>query len=107
MKSGVSKTRSPGFPGIHFLKSKRKFWERDSHASLNANTLVICKFHNDLDINAGIVALQGQKKAFFCTEGQVNEKSNLTKFQTGICLFDLGLTSLSTIFQSYRDGVWM
>ena len=23
------------------------------------------------------------------------------------CLFDLGLTSLSTIFQSYRDGVWM
>ena len=22
-------------------------------------------------------------------------------------LFDLGLTSLSTIFQSYRDGVWM
>ena len=25
----------------------------------------------------------------------------------GICLFDLGLTSLSTIFQSYCDGVWM
>ena len=24
-----------------------------------------------------------------------------------VCLFDLGLTSLSTIFQSYRDGVWM
>ena len=24
-----------------------------------------------------------------------------------IVLFDLGLTSLSTIFQSYRDGVWM
>ena len=24
-----------------------------------------------------------------------------------LCLFDLGLTSLSTIFQSYRDGVWM
>ena len=23
------------------------------------------------------------------------------------CLFDLGLTSLSTIFQSYRDGLWM
>ena len=23
------------------------------------------------------------------------------------CLFDLGLTSLSTIFQSYRSGVWM
>ena len=23
------------------------------------------------------------------------------------CLFDLGLTSLSTIFQSYCDGVWM
>ena len=23
------------------------------------------------------------------------------------CLFDLGLTSLLTIFQSYRDGVWM
>ena len=23
------------------------------------------------------------------------------------CLIDLGLTSLSTIFQSYRDGVWM
>ena len=22
-------------------------------------------------------------------------------------LFDLGLTSLSTIFQSYRDGVWL
>ena len=24
-----------------------------------------------------------------------------------VCLFDLGLTSLSTIFQSYRDSVWM
>ena len=24
-----------------------------------------------------------------------------------VCLFDLGLTSLSTIFQSYRDGVWI
>ena len=24
-----------------------------------------------------------------------------------VCLFDLGLTSLSTIFQSYCDGVWM
>ena len=24
-----------------------------------------------------------------------------------VCLFDLGLRSLSTIFQSYRDGVWM
>ena len=24
-----------------------------------------------------------------------------------VCLFDLDLTSLSTIFQSYRDGVWM
>ena len=24
-----------------------------------------------------------------------------------VCLFDLGLTSLSTIFQSYRDVVWM
>ena len=24
-----------------------------------------------------------------------------------VCLFDLGLTSFSTIFQSYRDSVWM
>ena len=24
-----------------------------------------------------------------------------------VCLFDLGLTSLSTIFQSYRNGVWL
>ena len=24
-----------------------------------------------------------------------------------VCLFDLGLTSLSTIFQSYCNGVWM
>ena len=24
-----------------------------------------------------------------------------------VCLFDLGLTSLSTIFQSYRDGIWL
>ena len=27
--------------------------------------------------------------------------------QKSFVLFDLGLTSLSTIFQSYRDGVWM
>ena len=26
---------------------------------------------------------------------------------TLFCLFDLGLMSLSTIFQSYRYGVWM
>ena len=28
-------------------------------------------------------------------------------FPRFVCLFDLGLTSLSTIFQSYRDGVWL
>ena len=27
--------------------------------------------------------------------------------KTALCLFDLGLTSLSTIFQSYCDGAWM
>ena len=31
-------------------------------------------------------------------------QSSLLRF---VCLFDLGLTSLSTIFQSYCDGVWM
>ena len=30
-----------------------------------------------------------------------------TFYRLFVCLFDLGLTSLSTIFQSYRDGVWM
>ena len=28
------------------------------------------------------------------------------RFRTNDCLFDSG-TSLSTIFQSYRDGVWI
>ena len=42
------------------------------------------------------------------------EGPSLVVHQTGglgpnqfVCLFDLGLMSLSTIFQSYRDGVWM
>ena len=33
--------------------------------------------------------------------------SKIVAEDTVKCFFDLGLTSLSTIFQSYRDGVWV
>ena len=38
---------------------------------------------------------------------QLNRKGLLDGLVLFVSLFDLGLTSLSTIFQSYRDGVWM
>ena len=39
--------------------------------------------------------------SLFCTRGYCD--LDLCHY----CLFDLGLTSLSTIFQSYRDSIWM
>ena len=42
-----------------------------------------------------------------CSDGKIYTYTMWCTCKTIVDLFDLGLTSLSTIFQSYRDGVWM
>ena len=48
-----------------------------------------------------------QSPVAFETEDVHSDIRELEVSKFLVCLFDLGLTSLSAIFQSYRDGVWM